>query len=53
MTDLGLCEYGWWSGLGENHEYGQCPNQATHIEYWFDEEGVEVEVCDEHDRDNR
>jgi hypothetical protein len=25
-----------------------CPNAATHIESWFDEEGVEVALCDDH-----
>lgn len=27
---------------------GPCPSYATHMESWFDEEGVEVWLCDDH-----
>lgn len=30
-------------------EYGDCQNQATHTESWYDEEGVDARVCDDHD----
>lgn len=45
-----LCEaYEWerWTG----QQSGPCPNAATHMESWFDEEGVEVWLCDRHGDD--
>ena len=44
-----LCEAGDWQRI-TGYE-GQCPNLATHTEYWFDEEALPVELCDEHPDD--
>lgn len=41
------CEAAEWAnftGLWDN----ECANESTHVEHWFDSEGVEVNLCDEH-----
>jgi hypothetical protein len=44
-----LCEAGDWTNI--TGQEGQCPNKATHVEHWFDEEAVPVSLCDEHATD--
>ena len=45
------CEAGDW----ETHtgQTGDCPNDATMTESWFDEEGLEVRLCDHHQEGSR
>lgn len=43
-----MCEAHEWANW-TGQESGPCPNEATHCESWFDEEGVEVWLCDAHD----
>lgn len=46
MDRSGKCEAGKWTQwTGQD---GDCPNDATVTESWFDEEGVDVALCDEH-----
>lgn len=45
--DLGPCEAGEWDTF-TGQKSGPCPNRADHMEFWFDEEGVEVKLCPEH-----
>jgi hypothetical protein len=41
------CEADQWEKF-TGQASGPCPNPATHMESWFDEEGLEVWLCDEH-----
>jgi hypothetical protein len=41
------CEADQWGRI-TGQASGPCPNEATHLELWFDEEGVEVWLCDPH-----
>jgi hypothetical protein len=41
-----MCEAAEWPGLTGCLE--ECSNEATHTESWFDDEGVEVDLCDDH-----
>lgn len=44
------CEASEWPSY-TGQESGPCPSYATHTEVWFDEEGIEVRLCDDHGYD--
>lgn len=45
------CEAGEWSNI--TGFWSDCSNEATHTEYWFDEEAVEVKLCDKHSKEGQ
>jgi hypothetical protein len=45
------CQADEWARI-TGQDSGPCPNDATHLELWFDEEGLEVWLCDGHDADS-